>query len=350
VNEDRTLRTIGQLVEAKLVAAADAADALAPVAERYAVAVTPAMAALIDRTDPADPIARQFVPDPRELVTTPSENADPIGDGAHSPVEGIVHRYPDRVLLKAVHVCPVYCRFCFRREMVGPRGLGTLSPEALEAALDYIAAHSEIWEVILTGGDPLVLSPRRLGEITERLAAIEHVKVVRFHTRVPVVDPNRVDEQLIAALAASGKATYVALHANHPRELTAEARAGCARLVDAGIVMISQSVLLRGVNDDPEVLAELMRALVETRIKPYYLHHPDLAPGTSHFRVTIAEGQALAAALRGRLSGLCQPTYVLDIPGGHGKTPIAAGMIEDRGGGCYSVSDFRGMAHPYEDT
>src|SRR5690606_21142235 len=152
-------------------------------------------------------------------------------------------------LLKAVHVCPVYCRFCFRREMVGPHGLGTLSPEALDTALGYIAAHSEIWEVILTGGDPLVLSPRRLGEIMERLRAIEHVKVVRFHSRVPVVEPERVDAALVDALLSADKATYVALHANHPHELTPAARAACARLVDAGIVMLSQSVLLRGVND-----------------------------------------------------------------------------------------------------
>jgi lysine 2,3-aminomutase len=305
------------------------------------------MAALIDPTDPHDPIARQFVPDVAELVATPEERADPIGDLEHSPVEGIVHRYPDRVLLKAVHVCPVYCRFCFRREMVGPQGLGTLSPDAMDAAFAYIAGHREIWEVILTGGDPLVLSPRRLEEIMRRLATIEHVKIVRFHTRVPVVEPGHVDEALIVALKASGKTTYVALHANHPRELTPAARDACARLVDCGIVMISQSVLLRGVNDDPDMLAELMRAFVETRIKPYYLHHPDLAPGTSHFRLSIAEGQALVASLRGRISGLCQPTYILDIPGGHGKAEIGANSVTDAGNDCYTVSDFRGEKHAY---
>lgn len=344
MNQDRSLRTVEQLVGAGFV---QDLVALKPVAAKYAVAITPAMAALIDRDDAADPIAKQFVPDAAELLFAADERADPIGDTTHSPVPGIVHRYPDRVLLKAVHVCPVYCRFCFRREMVGPHGLGTLSPEELDGALGYIAAHTEIWEVILTGGDPLVLSPRRLREITGWLATIPHLKVVRFHTRVPAVEPERIDMALIEALKASGKATYVALHANHPREFTPETRAACARLIDSGIVMLSQSVLLRGVNDDPEVLAELMRAFVETRIKPYYLHHPDLAPGTSHFRLTIAEGQALVAALRGRISGLCQPTYVLDIPGGYGKTPVAAGMIEDKGAGCYAVSDFRGRVHSY---
>ncbi|PVE23144.1 lysine-2,3-aminomutase-like protein [Microvirga sp. KLBC 81] len=340
-----TLRTPRELVDNGLIAPEGLAG-IERVAERYAIAISPAMADLIDKADPSDPIALQFVPQTAELATTPEEREDPIGDLAHSPVEGIVHRYPDRVLLKAVHVCPVYCRFCFRREMVGPQGLGTLIPDALDRAFAYIAEHSEIWEVILTGGDPLVLSPRRLSELMQRLAAIDHVKIVRFHTRVPVVEPERVDESLIAALKASGKTTYVALHANHPRELTPAARKACARLVDSGIVMLSQSVLLKGINDHPETLAALMRALVETRIKPYYLHHPDLAPGTSHFRLSLEEGRALVAGLRGRISGLCQPTYVLDIPGGYGKAVIAPDTVSERGG-CYTISDFRGGEHAY---
>ncbi len=346
MNVHRPVRTAEDLVEAGLIEPSQRAAA-SDVAERYAVAISPAIAKLIDRYDPHDPIARQFVPDAAELTLLPEEREDPIGDKPHSPVAGIVHRYPDRVLLKAVHVCPVYCRFCFRREMVGPQGLGTLTPTELDAAIAYIAAHEEIWEVILTGGDPLVLSPRRLAELMERLKPIAHVKIVRFHTRVPVVEPERINADLIAALKASGKATYVALHANHPRELTLDARDASARLIDAGIVMISQSVLLKGVNDDADVLAALMRAFVETRIKPYYLHHPDLAPGTSHFRLSIEEGQALVASLRGRVSGLCQPTYILDIPGGHGKAVISAASIEADGGGCYTVTDFRGEEHAY---
>jgi lysine 2,3-aminomutase len=345
---DRTLRTVGQLVEAGLVPATSA-SALEAVAARYAVAVTQNMAGLIDSSDSNDPIARQFIPDERELETRPEERADPIGDLTHSPVEGIVHRYPDRVLLKAVHVCPVYCRFCFRREMVGPEGLGTLAPEALERAFDYIASHPEIWEVILTGGDPLVLSARRLEELMLRLRTIPHVQVVRVHSRVPVVEPARIDERLIGALKASGKATYVAVHANHPRELNVEARDALARLVDAGVVLLGQTVLLRGVNDDVEVLGELMRALVAARVKPYYLHHPDLAPGTAHFRLSIAEGQAIVAALRGRISGLCQPTYVLDIPGGHGKAPIAASAADAEAGG-HRITDYRGTQHYYPGT
>jgi lysine 2,3-aminomutase len=314
------------LAEAGLIGA-ERLPELEKVAARYAVALTPALAALIDPSDPNDPIARQFLPDARELIALPGESADPIGDTAHTPVDGIVHRYPDRVLLKVVHACAVYCRFCFRREMVGPGGLGALSPRALDRALAYIADRPAIWEVILTGGDPLILSPRRLKALVRRLAQIDHVKVIRIHTRLPVADPTAITDALVDALKVPVKAVYVALHANHPREMTPAARAACARIVDAGLPMVSQSVLLKGVNDDADTLAALMRAFVETRIKPYYLHHGDLAPGTSHLRTSIAEGQALMRALRGDLSGLAQPTYVLDIPGGHGKVPVGPGYI-----------------------
>ncbi len=314
---------------------------LAEVAARYAVAITPAVADLIDRSDPHDPIARQFVPDARELEQQPCESGDPIGDHSFSPVEGLVHRYPDRVLLKIVNACAVYCRFCFRREMVGP-GRGGLSPAALAAAIDYIGSHPQIWEVILSGGDPLVLSARRLKDVVTKLTAVAHVKVIRVHTRVPVVAPERINAALIRALRTD-KATFVVLHANHPRELTKKARAACARLVDAGIPMLSQSVLLRGVNDDVETLGALMRALIECRIKPYYLHQADLAPGTAHLRTTIAQGRALMRALRGRYSGLCQPTYMLDIPGGHGKSPIGPNYLSEDG----AVEDFNGRRHVY---
>ena len=344
----RTLRRTDELIAAGLLPRERRTE-IEQVAASYAVAVTPDIAELVNDADPHDPIARQFVPDPAELETHPIENADPIGDAAHSPVPGIVHRYPDRVLLKPVQVCAAYCRFCFRRERVG-RG-HSLSAGELEQALDYIRAHSEIWEVILTGGDPLVLSPRRLAAIMRSLAAIEHVKVIRVHTRLPVVAPGRITPALVHAVKSSGKATYVALHANHARELSEKARAACARLIDAGIPMLSQTVLLRGVNDDAAALAALMRAFVECRIKPYYLHHADLAPGTAHWRTDIADGQALMRALRGRLSGLCQPTYVLDIPGGAGKSPIGPNYLVNigpaDGATRYQVEDFTGRGHAY---
>jgi lysine 2,3-aminomutase len=254
--------------------------------------------------------------------------------------------------LKLVHVCPVYCRFCFRREQVGPRGRPSLSRAELDAALAYVRARPEIWEVILTGGDPLVLSARRLRAVVRALAAIEHVKVIRVHTRVPVATPERVTREVVNALKASGKATYVVLHANHPRELTPAARAACARVIDAGVPMLSQSVLLRGVNDDAATLGALMRALVESRIKPYYLHQGDLARGTAHLRTSIAEGQELMRALRGRYSGLCQPTFVLDIPGGHGKVPVGPIYFApgEKGSSSGLVLDPAGRRHPYPPT
>ncbi len=322
---------------------------LSSVADRYAVSLTPAVVDLIDRNDPDDPIARQYLPDSAELLRLPDERDDPIGDGPHSPVPGVVHRYPDRVLLKAVHVCPVYCRFCFRREMVGPDGDGTMDAAALGRAKDYITAHPDIWEVILTGGDPLILSPRRLGEIMAALSGIAHVKVVRLHSRVPVADPARIDAALATALMASGKAVYVALHANHPREMSATAAGAIDRLRAAGVVLVSQSVLLRGVNDDPDVLAALMRRFVECGVKPYYLHHPDLAPGTGHFRLTIAEGRSIVTALRARVSGLCMPQYILDIPGGHGKVSLTESPVRDTGEGCYAIEDRLGRSHHYRD-
>ncbi|RDV01036.1 lysine-2,3-aminomutase-like protein [Undibacter mobilis] len=341
----RTLRTAGEIVDEGFVTPEERA-VLEKVAARYAVALPPALAALIDRADPNDPIARQFVPDAAELETRPEELADPIGDDAHSPVESVVHRYPDRVLLKLTHVCAVYCRFCFRREMVGPDKPNALSAEALKAALDYIRANSGIWEVILTGGDPLILSPRRLRAVMQELAAIAHVKVVRIHTRMPIAEPSRITADLVRALKLKGKAVYVAVHVNHARELTVEARAACARLADAGLPLVGQSVLLKGVNDTADAMRDLMRACVETRIKPYYLHHGDLAPGTAHLRTDIAAGQAIMRELRGRVSGLCQPSYVLDIPGGHGKSPIGPNYLGANEAG-YEVEDFTGRRHAY---
>ncbi len=342
---EKILRNATELVEAGLAERGRLAT-LEQVASRYAVAITPAIADLIDPSDPDDPVARQFVPDTRELARHEDERADPIGDGACSPVEGIVHRYPDRVLLKLVNACAVYCRFCFRREMVGP-GRGALSAKALAAALAYIRATPQIWEVILTGGDPLVLAPRRLTVVLAELAAIDHVKIFRVHTRMPVAAPERISPALVRALRLPGKASYVVLHVNHPRELSAKTRTACARLVDAGIPMLSQTVLLRGVNDDAATMSALFRALVECRIKPYYLHHADLAPGTAHFRTSIADGQALMRALHGRVSGLCQPAYVLDIPGGFGKSPIGPNYLSDDGA---TIEDFNGRRHYYPNS
>ncbi|HEY7228843.1 MAG TPA: lysine-2,3-aminomutase-like protein [Pseudolabrys sp.] len=342
-----TLRTAAQLCEHGFVAP-ERQKIIETVTGRYAVAVPEALAGLIDRNDPHDPIARQFIPDAKELVHRPEDLADPIGDDVHSPVDGIVHRYPDRVLLKLTHVCAVYCRFCFRREMVGPKKPIQLSPAKLADAIKYIRTQPQIWEVILTGGDPLILSPRRLRSVMKSLAAIDHVKVIRIHTRMPVADPKRITADLVRAIKVKRKPTYVAVHINHPRELTQQARAACARMADTGIPLLSQTVLLAGINDMPEVMEDLMRALVECRIKPYYLHHGDLAPGTGHLRTDIGRGQDLMRRLRGRASGLCQPIYVLDIPGGHGKSPIGPNYLTQReANNAAIIEDFKGVQHRY---
>lgn len=325
--------------------------------KKYAYRITQNIKRTISGDVTNDPVAKQYLPQNCELKILPEERLDPIGDEMHSPVKGIVHRYPDRVLFKPANVCAVYCRYCFRREQVGPKGEKApdiLSANERTAALDYIRAHPEIWEVILTGGDPLVLSPRHLGELMSALHAIDHVKVIRIHTRLPIADPARVTPELISAITTqtnrsdSGeKALYIALHINHAQELTAENRAAIIALHKAGISLLSQSVLLKDINNDADILTGLYRELVALHVKPYYLHHPDLAPGTGHFRLSIAEGQTIMQKLRGRLSGLCQPTYMLDIPGGFGKVPLTPCALEPLADGGYAVTDYQGHKHTY---
>ena len=328
------------------LAGPDRLQEIRQVAEQFAVAVTEDVAELIHAQDDQDPIAAQFLPSRAELADAAEELADPIGDERWSPVPGIVHRYPDRVLLKPILLCPVYCRFCFRREVVG-KNAAMLDRAALESALGYVRERPQIWEVIVTGGDPFLLAPRRIGKIVHALDQIPHLGVIRFHTRVPFADPRRVTSTLVEALAAE-KAVYVVIHANHPRELTSKAREAVLKLSRAGIPLLSQTVLLRGINDDAGVLEALFRGLAAMRVKPYYLHHCDLARGTSHFRTGIATGQRLVSSLRGRISGLCQPTYVLDIPGGYGKVPIApCAITPNSSSGEWLVEDGAGGRHRY---
>ncbi len=310
--------------------------------------MTPYLSSLLRGRAHDDPLALQFLPDDRELHTLPYETSDPIGDIPNSPVKGIVHRYPDRVLLKVAHSCPVYCRFCFRREMIGSKGEALQGVE-LDAAIDYVRGHPEVWEVILTGGDPLSLSSRRLADILGRLAMIDHVGVLRIHSRVPVVAPNVVDESYARALAQS-KPIYFAVHINHSEEATEPVVAALRRLSESGVVLLSQTVLLKGVNDSVPVLEALFRKLARLKVRPYYLHHPDLARGTSHFRVPIEDGQELMRVLRGRLSGLCLPTYVLDIPGGFGKVPIGPAYVNGKSAcGSREIFDNQGIRHSYPE-
>jgi lysine 2,3-aminomutase len=334
-----SLRTLDALVQADLV---PGDPELVAVAQRFAVGLTEHVVAQLRQEGGAGPLARQYLPTVAELAIQPQERADPIGDAAHAPVSGLVHRYPDRVLLKAVHVCPVYCRFCFRREQVGPEG-EMLDRPALDAALAYIAENPGIREVILSGGDPLVMSPGRLAPMVQAIGTLSHVDLLRVHTRVPVVDPSRITAELIAALK-SGPTPWLVLHVNHASELLGAERA-IGDLVDAGIPMLSQSVLLAGVNDSVSALEELFRALLKLRIKPYYLHQGDQAQGTGHFRVPIEKGQDLMRSLRGRVSGMALPTYMLDIPGGFGKVPVGP-VYAKREGENWVVQDPQGQDHP----
>ncbi|MCY1126007.1 lysine-2,3-aminomutase-like protein [Frigidibacter sp. RF13] len=340
----RALTTVDQLVAEEWIAGGSVVD-IRDVVTNFSLRISAEMRQAIGSGDHG--LLRQFVPSAAELRVGPEELSDPIGDRAHMPVDGLTHRYPDRVILAVTQACDVYCRFCFRREVVGQGGL--LGEAALAAALDYIRATPAINEVILTGGDPMTLAPRRLRGILEALAEMDHVALVRLHSRVPVVAPERIDSALIAALGAH-PAVWIVLHSNHAAELTENARAALGRLSAAGIPLLSQTVLLRGVNDDAEVLAQLFRSFLRLKVKPYYLHHCDLARGTSHFRTTIAGGQALMAALRGRVSGTALPTYVIDIPGGFGKVPVADPWV--RAGsdpGAYLLTDWRGGEHLYRD-
>lgn len=337
----RPALTVADLVADGLAATADAA-VLRRVTQDFRMRLTPEMR---EASANSAGVARQFVPSAAELIERPEDLLDPIGDEAHAPVPGLTHRYPDRVILHVTKTCEVYCRFCFRRETVGETG--HLPADQLEAALGYIAQTPAIHEVILTGGDPLVLSPRRISALMARLAEMAHVGVVRLHTRVPVVAPDRISPALIAALRLH-PSTWVVVHTNHADELTPQAQAAVARLADAGLPLLSQTVLLRGVNDSADTLESLFRALIRLRVKPYYLHHCDLARGAGHFRTTIPEGQAIMAALRGRMSGTALPTYVLDIPGGFGKVPIGPDYLT-QDGPHWQVTDPNGRQHDYAD-
>ncbi|MCB6177469.1 lysine-2,3-aminomutase-like protein [Rhodobacter sp. Har01] len=335
----RALTTVEDLVRKGLAKAADR-GALTAVAAAFRIRIPPAL--------PLDSagVRAQIVPSSAELDIRPEERIDPIGDDAHRPVPGLTHRYPDRAILHATQTCEVYCRFCFRREKVGDTG--ALSDADFASALAYLRASPQIREVIFTGGDPLTLSPRRLSAMLRALEAIPALEVIRFHSRIPVVAPEKVTEALVAAL--DGRLpVWLVIHINHPDEITPEAAAALRRLTRAGIPLLSQTVLLKGVNADADTLEALFRKLIAQRVKPYYLHHPDLAKGTGHFRLPLAEGQAIMAALRGRLSGIAQPTYVLDIPGGHGKVPVGPDYLEPDGQGGWIVTDPNRNRHSYKD-
>jgi lysine 2,3-aminomutase len=292
-------------------------EPLRAVAARYPLRITPHYLDLIEK--PGDPIWRQCVPDLRELAVDDLPE-DSLNESSFSPVPALVHRYPDRALLLVSGQCAGYCRFCTRKNRVGTKAMA-FSATQIDAGIGYIAGTPGIRDVILTGGDPLLLDDARLTEILTRLQSIPHVEMVRIGSRVPVTLPQRITPQLCRLLARF-QPLYLNTHFNHPRELVEASIAACARLADAGIPLGNQTVLMRGVNDDPEVMITLCRGLLKMRVRPYYLHHLDQARGTAHFRVPVERGLEIIAAMRGRVSGLGIPQYVVDPPGGQGKVPL----------------------------
>jgi lysine 2,3-aminomutase len=316
----KTLRSTQQLIQAGLIDADDA-PGIERVAENFQVAISPQVQTQIQH----EAVRLQYLPSEQELKTSAAELNDPIGDQKFTPVKGITHRYPDRVLLKPLHTCAVYCRFCFRREKVG-QAEELLRSDELEQAFQYIEQNPQIWEVILTGGDPLSLSLAKLEAILARLDQIDHVKIIRIHTRIPVADPQKISDDYLPILKRQ-KPIYIIIHCNSHLELHNDSVELINKLVDNGNPLLSQSVLLKGVNNSAKQLEKLFRRLVELRVRPYYLHHPDLARGTSHFRVPLQEGRDITAQLRQSLSGIAQPLYVLDVPGGHGKVPAGREFI-----------------------
>lgn len=345
----RRLSSVEDLAQAGLLPEGDP-DAYRALARHYDIGISDHIAASLSAKESPhnDPVGAQYIPTLAELDVQNWENDDPIGDEKYAPVRGIVHRYPDRVLLKVTPVCAVYCRYCFRKEMIGTSAQH-LNDDDFVRALSYIKNTPEIWEVILSGGDPLVLSPRRLQKIIDALNQVTHVKNIRIHTRIPVAKPNQINETLLSVLESVSKGLTIVIHINHVNELTPEAERAIFSLRRLPVSLLSQSVLLKGVNDDEKTLEDLFRHLAVLNIHPYYLHHLDKAKGTKHFRVPIWRGKEIMRRLRGHVSGICLPQYTLDIPHGHGKIPINDGTVQHLENGLYKVEDYKGGLHYYDD-
>ncbi len=335
-----------QMLERVVSLSAEEREGLRVGEDMFRLGITPHYATLLDPRDPRCPIRRQAVPHRSEAVVADFESADPLCEDADSPVPGLTHRYPDRVLLLVTHECALYCRYCTRRRIVGDHE--AITPPMLEQAFAYIQAHAEIRDVLISGGDPLALSDRRLESIIARLRAIAHVEIIRIGTRMPVVMPQRITTDLVAMLRRYHP-LWLNTHFNHPLELRpAVTRAAMERLADAGIPTGNQSVLLRGINDCPVIMRELLHELVKVRCRPYYLYHCDLSEGLSHFRTSVETGVAIIEALRGHTSGYAIPTFVVDAPGGGGKIPVTPDYVLGREGERLSMRNFAGKTFVYD--
>ncbi len=315
-------------------------------AERFAVAVTPHFAALMDPDDPSCPIRRQVIPQDAEFVVSPGDMEDPCGEDHASVVEGLVHRYPDRVLLLALDTCAAYCRYCTRSRLVSQGELDPL-PRRLDRILAYLREHTEVRDVLLSGGDPLLMSDDRLDQLLGQLRSIEHLEMLRIGSRVPSFLPQRITPNLVSVLRRHR--VWLSLHFSHPAEITPEVEAACDLLADGGIPLGSQTVLLAGVNDDPDVLKRLFQRLLMVRVRPYYLYQADPVIGTGHLRTTISRGLEIMSAVRGHTTGYAVPTYVVDAPGGGGKIPLQPETVVSHEDGRWQLRNWAGEIFTYID-
>ncbi len=319
------ITTVEQL-EQYLTLTADEKAGCAFANQKLALAITPYFFNLIDRNDPDCPIRKQLIPRAGEMVVSEGEMDDSLNEDGHSPVPGLVHRYPDRVLFLVTDRCAAYCRYCTRSRLVSNAQDYNFHPEH-ERALRYIDSHPEVRDVLLSGGDPLLLSDKKLEHLLSRLRAIPHVEFIRIGSRIPVFLPQRITPALTEIFKKYGP-IWMSIHVNHPKECTAELKAACERLAFAGVPLGNQSVLLRGVNDDAEVMKALVHRLLRMRVRPYYLYQMDLITGGSHFKVDVRNGLEIIRALRGHTTGYAVPQYVIDAPGGGGKVPVNPDYVE----------------------
>ena len=315
---------------------------------KLALAITPYFFNLIDPADENCPIRRQVVPRIEETRTAPWEMADPCGEDSHSPVPGLVHRYPDRVLFLVTDRCASYCRYCTRSRLVSNATGYDFHPE-FGRQVEYVRQHPEIRDVLLSGGDPLLFSDDKLEHLLRELRAIKHVEFLRIGTRIPIFLPQRITPQLCAMLRKYHP-LFVSVHSNHPRELTTEVREALGRLADAGIPLGNQSVLLKHVNDDVTVMRALLHKLLMCRVKPYYIYQCDLISGSAHLRTSVAKGLEIMESLRGHTSGYAVPQYVIDAPGGGGKVPINPDYVLSRAAGRVVVRNFEGKVFEYQES
>ena len=313
------IQTVEELEKVVPLTAAEKAD-ITKVLEIFRMGITPYYASLMDPTDPNCPIRKQAIPTIYETYASRADMRDPLSEEEDSPVPGLTHRYPDRVLFLITDQCSMYCRHCTRRRFAGQRDAG-VSWELIEQGIEYIKNTPQVRDVLLSGGDALLMADQRLEEIIKRLRAIPHVEIIRIGTRTPVVMPQRITGDLVKMLKKYHP-IWLNTHFNHPKEITAASRAACERIADAGIPVGNQSVLLRGVNDNPEIMKKLVLELVKIRVRPYYIYQCDLSMGIEHFRTKVSKGLEIMEALRGHISGYAVPTYVIDVPGGGGKTPV----------------------------